>query len=91
MAACERAAQLTRQLLSLGRRKGGHQAVVDVETEMDDLVPLLRGAAGSSIDLAFEIAKPLGTVKSWVRRGLQSLRSCLDRAAGLIASMEKAA
>jgi RNA polymerase sigma factor (sigma-70 family) len=37
----------------------------------------------SHAEVAEQLCQPLGTVKSWVRRGLQSLRSCLDRAAGL--------
>ena len=28
--------------------------------------------------IALSIGQPLGTVKSWVRRGLQSLRACLE-------------
>ncbi|MBB4152662.1 RNA polymerase sigma-70 factor (ECF subfamily) [Sphingomonas jinjuensis] len=31
-------------------------------------------------ELATRIAVPLGTMKSWVRRGLMNLRSCLDAA-----------
>ncbi|MGS0755942.1 sigma-70 family RNA polymerase sigma factor [Roseateles sp. GG27B] len=36
----------------------------------------------SHAEVAEQLCQPLGTVKSWVRRW-QSLRSCLDRAAGL--------
>lgn len=35
----------------------------------------------SHAEVAEELAQPLGTIKSWIRRGLQSLRDCLDRAA----------
>jgi RNA polymerase sigma-70 factor (ECF subfamily) len=38
----------------------------------------------SHAELAEHLSQPLGTVKSWLRRGLQSLRRCLDRAAGLV-------
>lgn len=31
-------------------------------------------------ELAAHLAQPLGTVKSWVRRGLERLKQCLDRA-----------
>ena len=30
------------------------------------------------VDVALQIGSPLGTVKSWIRRGLQSLRACLE-------------
>ena len=32
----------------------------------------------SHSDLASRLATPLGTVKSWIRRGLAALRSCLE-------------
>lgn len=31
-------------------------------------------------EVAEQLGQPLGTVKSWVRRGLQSLKNCLERA-----------
>lgn len=34
----------------------------------------------SHAEVAAQMAEPLGTIKSWIRRGLQSLRACLDRA-----------
>ncbi|NDP43413.1 MAG: sigma-70 family RNA polymerase sigma factor [Aromatoleum sp.] len=56
-----------------------------------DCVDQLEGAQKQAIALAFfqglthaELAtalrQPLGTVKSWVRRGLERLKLCLDRA-----------
>lgn len=35
----------------------------------------------SHAEVAEHLRQPLGTVKSWVRRGLSSLKSCLERAA----------
>jgi DNA-directed RNA polymerase specialized sigma24 family protein len=32
----------------------------------------------SHAELAVRLTVPLGTVKSWIRRGLQSLRGCLE-------------
>jgi RNA polymerase sigma-70 factor (ECF subfamily) len=56
-----------------------------------DCVETLDGSTRQAIALAFfqglshselaeHLRQPLGTVKSWVRRGLEKLKSCLDRA-----------
>ena len=34
-------------------------------------------------EVAQSMSQPRGTVKSWIRRGLTSLRGCLDRVSGL--------
>ena len=36
----------------------------------------------SHSDLAHHLNRPLGTVKGWVRRALQNLRTCVERCAG---------
>jgi len=45
----------------------------------------------SHAEVAEQMSQPLGTVKSWLRRGLLSLRSCLDRAADLMSGTAKGA
>ena len=35
----------------------------------------------SHAEVAEQLREPLGTVKSWVRRALMTLKSCLERAA----------
>ena len=35
----------------------------------------------SHAEVAAQLREPLGTVKSWVRRALATLKGCLDRAA----------
>lgn len=45
----------------------------------------------SHAEVAEHMHQPLGTVKSWVRRGLQSLRACLDRAGERLGSIGRIA
>jgi RNA polymerase sigma-70 factor (ECF subfamily) len=56
-----------------------------------DCVERLEGGSRQAIALAFfqglshselaqHLAQPLGTVKSWIRRGLERLKDCLERA-----------
>lgn len=69
--------------------------------ELQRCMQALSGEQRSSLALAYyqglshaevaqQMSQPLGTVKSWVRRGLQSLRNCLDRAAGLVGASKGA-
>ncbi|MDE2396541.1 MAG: sigma-70 family RNA polymerase sigma factor [Burkholderiales bacterium] len=62
--------------------------------QLERCMGALSGSQRTSLALAYyqglshqEVAQsmrePLGSVKSWVRRGLLSLRACLDRVAGL--------
>jgi RNA polymerase sigma-70 factor (ECF subfamily) len=44
----------------------------------------------SHSEVAEHMSQPLGTVKSWVRRGLLSLRGCLDRATERLSAMGRA-
>jgi len=73
---------------------GGPTAVELLEAGADahavrDCVDRLEGAQKQAIALAFfqglshaelalQLRQPLGTVKSWVRRGLERLRQCLE-------------
>lgn len=36
----------------------------------------------SHSDLALHLQRPLGTVKAWIRRGLDTLRQCIEQAGG---------
>jgi RNA polymerase sigma-70 factor (ECF subfamily) len=73
----------------------GPQALLEQAGEARQIQHCLKGLSGEqkhSLALAFyqglshsevaeHLGQPLGTVKSWVRRGLLSLKSCLERAA----------
>ncbi|RZL00775.1 MAG: sigma-70 family RNA polymerase sigma factor [Rubrivivax sp.] len=75
----------------------GPQALLEQAGEARQVQHCLKGLSGEqqhSLALAFyqglshaevaeHLGQPLGTVKSWLRRGLLSLKSCLERAATL--------
>lgn len=61
------------------------EAAIDIERCLGRLegpqaraVPLAFLFGYSHSELSVQMAAPLGTVKSWVERGLRKLRSCLD-------------
>jgi len=57
------------------------KACVDaLEAEQKQAIALAFFRGLSHRELAQHLRQPLGTVKSWVRRGLERLRTCLDRA-----------
>lgn len=49
-----------------------------LETDKRQLVMLAFLDGLTHAELAFRLKAPLGTVKSWIRRGLQDLRRCLE-------------
>ncbi len=51
--------------------------------EQQQCVALAYYQGLSHNEVAEHLAQPLGTVKSWLRRALQSLKDCLARAAGM--------
>ena len=83
---------------SIASDADGPMDLLDQAAQAHALERCMEGLSGdqrSSLALAFyqglshaEVAEhlrqPLGTVKSWLRRGLQSLRHCLDRSGGLM-------
>lgn len=57
------------------------RCVGGLSAEQQQSVALAFYQGLSYSEVAEHLAQPLGTVKSWVRRGLQALKSCLERAA----------
>ena len=76
---------------AIGANPSAEQAVLDMEMNEDLRRCLSRLEAAqrqalvlayahglSHAELAAHLARPLGTVKSWVRRGLAALKQCID-------------
>ena len=76
---------------AIGTNPSAEQAVLDMEMNdnlrkcLSELEAAQRQALVlayahglSHAELAAHLARPLGTVKSWVRRGLAALRQCID-------------
>lgn len=56
-----------------------HDCMNELDVEQRRSVELAFFEAATHFELAAALGKPLGTVKSWVRRGLQALKRCLSR------------
>lgn len=57
-----------------------HRCLETLEPDRRKLIIMAFVEGLSHAELAARISAPLGSVKSWIRRSLLSLRSCLERA-----------
>ncbi|ARU54257.1 MAG: sigma-70 family RNA polymerase sigma factor [Pseudomonadales bacterium] len=65
---------------SLGQELNALQLCLDeLSDEQKDVIVLSFMEGLTHQELTARVSRPLGTVKSWIRRGLQSLRRCLER------------
>jgi RNA polymerase sigma-70 factor (ECF subfamily) len=67
-------------LLSGADRYAVRDCVETLEPGQKQAIALAFFQGLSHSELSRHLREPLGTVKSWVRRGLERLRTCLDRA-----------
>ena len=70
-------------LLSGADARAVRACVEQLDNQQKQAVALAFYRGLSHSQLAHHFRQPLGTVKSWVRRGLERLKSCLD-AAGVV-------
>jgi RNA polymerase sigma-70 factor (ECF subfamily) len=56
-----------------------HHCLSTLETKSQEMIRVAFFDGLSYSDLAARAGVPLGTMKSWIRRGLQRLRDCLER------------
>ncbi len=56
-----------------------HQCLLRLEQRQREVVSLAYLRDQSHSELAAQLALPLGTVKTWIRRGLEQLRACMAR------------
>jgi RNA polymerase sigma-70 factor (ECF subfamily) len=61
--------------------KALHHCLGQLEEDRRQLIVLAFVDGLTHSELAERLKMPLGTAKSWIRRGLQTLRSCLEGAA----------
>lgn len=66
-------------LLSGADRRSVRECVDDLEGGQKQAIALAFYQGLTHAELAAQLKQPLGTIKSWVRRGLERLRQCLDR------------
>ena len=58
-----------------------HQCVGKLENKQREVVSLAYLRDMSHTELSEQLKLPLGTVKTWIRRGLEQLRGCMSRLA----------
>ena len=58
-----------------------HQCLSQLDSKQREVVSLAYMRDLSHAELATQLKLPLGTVKSWIRRGLEQLRGCMARVA----------
>lgn len=56
-----------------------HQCLSQLDNKQREVVSLAYMRDMSHAELAEQLKLPLGTVKSWIRRGLEQLRGCMAR------------
>jgi RNA polymerase sigma factor (sigma-70 family) len=65
-------------LLGQAADRALHLCLEDLDTNQRDSIRAAFFGGATYAELAVSRAVPLGTMKSWVRRGLHRLRECLD-------------
>lgn len=67
-------------LQQAGEARGVAHCLEQLSREQRQCLALTYYQGLSHAETAQHLAQPLGSVKSWVRRGLQAIKDCLDRA-----------
>ncbi|MEY2837913.1 MAG: hypothetical protein RJB60_212 [Pseudomonadota bacterium] len=69
------------QLENAAEARALQQCMQTLTAEQKSCLALAYYQGLSHAEVAEQMGHPLGTVKSWVRRGMQGLKTCLERAA----------
>jgi RNA polymerase sigma-70 factor (ECF subfamily) len=59
--------------------KALHACLARLDNKQREVVSLAYMRDLSHAELAEQLKLPLGTVKTWIRRGLEQLRGCMSR------------
>lgn len=66
-------------LIAAGERHSLHECLAELEPRQRNAIRTAFFDGATYAELAAASGTPLGTVKSWIRRGLARLKECLDR------------
>ena len=72
-------ASTTRQLDTAIDRLSIHKCLAELKPDQRDCMLLAYYEGLTHPELAEQLHLPLGTIKTWIRRGLEQLRQCLQR------------